>query len=89
MRTLSAEERLDIAVNLLTEHELSEYAERCERLENPELRCSCGYQDFTSPDDVQYSDGDTIVYHYYCPDCNATVSEYHELTRVEVTPDVS
>ena len=90
-RQLTDTERLEIAVDILSDDQLEEYKERCEKLEQtPPLweagKCpACGGDYYGEVQEID-SDDESETRTYICSNCSSTVKEYFELIDITTEP---
>ncbi len=93
-RQLSNAERLEIAVDILTERQLEEYQQRCAKLEQtPPLwkagACpACGDEYYGDEMQTANSDNESETRIYVCPNCGNTVKEHFELVNITAEPSI-
>ena len=91
-RSLTDAERLEVTVGILTDRQLDEYRQRCEKLEeSPPLWeagiCpACGGEYYGDEMQGAESDEDSETRSYVCPNCGSTVEEYFELVNITAKP---
>ena len=91
-RILTDAERLEVAVNILTDRQLDEYKQRCEKLEEtPPLweagvYPACGGEYYGDEMQGANSDEDSETRLYVCPDCGSTIEEHFKLVNITAKP---
>lgn len=91
-RILTDAERLEVAVDILTERQLEEYKQRCKKLEQSPATweagvCpACGNEYYGEEVQSVQSEEDSETRTYICPKCGSTVKERFELVNIIAEP---